>query len=516
MQHETNLKLKEIALLRQKRDLKQGLPHIYGFPWYPWAKKFVDSTNRINFLCAGNQLSKSSTQIRKCIDWAVNKEKWPTLWATRPLQFWYLYPTKEVATIEYHKKWVEEFLPAGKYKDDPYYGWKVEMDGKYIQAIHFFSKVSVYFKTYAQQVKNLQSGTCHAIFCDEELPFEIFAELKARLLGSRGHFHMVFTATLGQQEWKDTIEPVSKKREKFPAAFKLQVSVWDCQYYIDGSASQWTDERIAEETALIGDKREIQRRLFGKFVLASGLRYPAFDRDRNWVEPPKDQLVPPKDWPRYLAVDIGSGLNPDKKNNSHPGAVAMIAVRPDMKYGRIYKAWRGDNERTTAGDCFNKALDMRGDEQMTRMWYDWQCKDFAIIAERNGEPFEPAEKGHDRGEEALNTLFKYQMLVIDDNGDPELEKMVNEFCNLKKDEAKQSAKDDLIDTARYVVVLIPWNWEAMRTEVKEEAKKKKPPPSVTQQRLDFYNGTSQSGFDTDIMTVWEDEIQEYNEYMEIH
>ncbi len=67
-----------------------------------------------------------------------------------------------------------------------------------------------------------------------------------------------------------------------------------------------------------------------------------------------------------------------------------------------------------------------GSEFMQRQWYDWQCKDFSIIAQRMGEPFEPAEKGHDIGENTVNTLFKHGMLVIDDNGDPEMEKLVNE------------------------------------------------------------------------------------------
>lgn len=455
----------------------------------------------------------SSTQIRKCIDWATDRKGWPKLWATRPLVFWYLYPTKEVATIEFEKKWIEEFLPKNDFKGDENYGWKAEYKDKYISALHFNTRVSVYFKTYAQQIKNLQSGTCHAIFCDEELPYESFPELRMRIAGCRGYFHMVFTATLGQQEWKDTIEPDDVKREKFKTASKWQVSYYDSQHYEDGTPSMWTDQRIKEEIEMIGDQREIDRRIHGKFVLSTGLKYPGFERSKNYVEP-KDKVLPPKLWPRYVGVDIGSGKNPDRKNQSHPAAICFIAVRPDYKFARIYKFWRGDDETTTAGDVLNKFILLRGQEHMTRQFYDWQCKDFSLIAQRMGEPFEKAEKGHDIGENTLNTLFRHGMLVIDDTGDPEMDKLVNEFCSLKKDESKQTAKDDGIDSARYGTSLIPWNFSQIRAKVQAETAKSAKPKTEADLRRE-YTLNSKNDDDESMNTLWDKEIASWNEYYEV-
>jgi phage terminase large subunit-like protein len=513
MPNKIELAKKELELLKAKKQMMDDLPHLYGFKWYPWAREFFESRNRLNFLCAGNQLSKSSTQIRKAIDWATNRQKWPKLWQTRPLVFWYLYPTKEVATIEFEKKWVEEFLPKNSFKGDSHYGWEAVYKDKYISAINFNSKVSIYFKTYAQQVKNLQSGTVHAMFTDEEMPYEIFPELRMRISATRGYFHMVFTATLGQQEWKDTVEPDDRKRERFKDAAKWQVSYYDSQHYEDGTPSQWTDQRIEEEKKMIGDQREIDRRIYGKFVLSTGLKYPGFERSRNYVEP-KDNAGPPAIWPRYVGVDIGSGLNPDKKNNSHPAAIVFIAVRPDYKFARIYRVWRGDDERTTAGDVLNKFIELRGSEHMQRQFYDWQCKDFSIIAQRMGEPFEPAEKGHDIGENTLNTLFRHGMLVIDDNGDPEMDKLVNEFCSLKKDESKQTAKDDLIDATRYGCTLIPWNFSQIRAKVQAEAVKKQKPKTEQQKRREYVLN-SRNDDEKDLNTLWEDEIAAWNDYYEV-
>lgn len=510
MQEKKLLQLKELELLKKRKELAEGLPHLYGFKFYPWAREFFDSTNRMNLLCAGNQISKSSTQIRKCIDWATDTKKWPRLWQIRPLQFWYLYPTKETATIEFEKKWVEEFLPRGEYEKHPVYGWKKDYDKKHINAIHFNSRVSVYFKTYAQQVKHLQSGSCNAVFCDEELPYDLFPELKMRLAGTRGYFHMVFTATMGQVEWEDAIEPKNPKREKFKSAFKQQVSMYDCLKYEDGSNSSWTVERIKEEEQMIGDPREIKKRIHGKFVVTSGLKYEGFDRDRNFIEPKEP---PPASWGRYMGVDIGSGKNADSRNNSHPGAIYFVAVNPEHTFGRIYKGWRGDHESTTAGDCFNKAIELRGLENMHRQFYDWQCKDFGLIAGRAGEPFEKAEKGQDLGTETLNTLFRFGMLVIDDVGDPELEKLVAELCNVKKDDPKQSAKDDATDAVRYATVLIPWNFNHIKFEVKRRMEKAKP-QTEEQRRIEWWKNSVPEGipFGNELL---EDEIAAYNELYEI-
>jgi hypothetical protein len=149
----------KIRIKEEQLKLRAGLPFLYGWKWYPWAREFFESTNKQNFLCAANQISKSSTQIRKCIDWATNQGTWDALWGRQPIQFWYLYPSRDVATIEFETKW-KQFLPRGDFKDHPVYGWKEEKRKGEIWALHFHIGVHVYFKTYAQDSMNLQTGTC--------------------------------------------------------------------------------------------------------------------------------------------------------------------------------------------------------------------------------------------------------------------------------------------------------------------------------------------------------------------
>lgn len=510
-----NLQLREIELLKRKKLLLENLPHLHGWKWYKWAWEFFTSTNRLNFLCAGNQLSKSSTQIRKAIHWATEPSLWPEIWATRPLTFWYLYPTKEVAHVEVTKKWVEEFLPQGELKDDPQYGWEIEKRDRWVWAIHFRTGVTIYFKTYAQDAQHLQAGSVWAVFADEELPFDLFPELGQRIKATRGIFSMVFTATLGQLEWKDTIEGKGK-RERFPNAAKWQISMYDSQQYMDGTPSPWTDERIKEEEALCPDAKEIQRRVHGKFVVSGGLKYGGFNRDINVKE--ALPLETYKSWHIYSGVDIGSGLSPDG-NKGHPSAICFIAVRPDFKYGRVFRGWIGNDCQTTAGDVLNKYIEISADLEVAQHFYDWHNKDFHIIAQRAGIPFEPAEKGHETGETTLNTLFKNGMMDIDDI--PELEPLTRELGALLKDTPKTKAKDDFSDGLRYGVTRIPWNFAAIRDIIlgAHKVKQRKrvwvesQDDKLLRERLEFKKQISTPG--AAIQEVWEEEIRAWNELYEV-
>lgn len=448
---ELRLKFEKQKLLEKKLELVRGLPHLHGWNWYQWAWEFFQSTNHYNFLCAANQISKSSTMIRKAIDWATDRSKWKTLWRSQPLQFWYLYPNSNTATIEFEKKWVPHFLPREKYKTDPVYGWRCEYKNKSIFALHFNSGVSIYFKTYGQDVQDLQTGTVDAIFCDEELPEELFSELNSRILATDGYFHMCFTATLGLEMWRCTMEEIGTKDEMFKGALKLQVSMYQCLNYRDGTASHWTVERIERAKNSCKSDAEVKRRVYGRFVVDGNLKYGAFSKAKNIN---RNVTPVPAGWLIYSGVDIGSG-----GKEAHPAAISFVAVRPDFRFGRVFRGCRMDGILTTSGDILQKHTELKGKMQMTGQHYDWQAKDFWTIASRVGETFLPAEKSHDIGEQFINVLFKNSMLELDDI--EELRPLVTELISLKKDTPKTKAKDDFIDSMRYAITRIPWDWEAI-------------------------------------------------------
>lgn len=444
---EVAAKLERIALLEKRLEMQDGLPHLYGQKFYKWQREFFESTNKNNFLVAANQCGKSAVNIRKCIHWATAVELWPKLWASKPTQFWYLYPSSQTATAEFWTKWEPEFLPRGKYKDHPVYGWEAYFQKGELKHIRFNSGVMLYFKTYTQDAQNLQAGTCYAIFGDEELPEELFDELSMRRAATDGYYHNVFTATLGQETWRRTMEEKGEK-ELFPDAFKLNVRMWDCLTFEDGSPSHWTPDRIKRLERACRSEAEKQRRIYGRFVKDEGLKYPAFDRSLN-VTPVRDV---PRDWLVYAGVDVGGG------HGGHPAAIAFIAVSPDFSEGVVFKGWRGDGIVTTASDVALKFVEMKANLPVVAADYDFAAKDFGTIAARMGLTFNKAQKSHDIGEQIINVLFKNRMLTIADT--PELLPLVTELSTLGIDTPKNKAKDDFVDALRYAAVRVPWNFAA--------------------------------------------------------
>jgi hypothetical protein len=442
-----DLKKREKELTESVR-LKEGLPHKFGWKWYPWARLWSESHNKEALLCAANQISKSSTQIRTAIEWATNKELWDELWPTRPNQFWYLYPTRPQINQEWETKW-SEFMPRNEFKDDPIYGWKVEKSNGNIVAVHFNSGVHLYFKSYKQETQALQTGTCHAVFCDEELEMEHYNELKMRISASNGYFRMVFTATLGQDFWRRAMEPGPQEEETCPGALKLTVSLYDAMLYDDGSPSIWTDEAISRVRANCSSEQEVLKRVYGRFIVLDGRVIEAFDIKRH-VKPAHS--IPPS-WLWYAGVDPGSG-----GETGHPAGIVFVAVRPDFRAARVPLCWRGDRIQTTNGDVLEKYVQMKKEHNITvtDAAYDWAAKDFEIMATRNGQPFRKAEKSHAIGEQTVGTLFKNDALFLYENA--ETMKLAGELATLQRATRKDMKKDNLYDPLRYALNLIPFDW----------------------------------------------------------
>jgi len=444
------LKAEKLKVLEAEAKFQEELPHRYGWKWYKWAREFYESRNKECFLVAANQVSKSSSQIRKCIEWATNKDLWPILWRTKPRQFWYLYPTKEVASIEIQTKWIPEFMPRGSLKGHPQYGWRIEKDGRNIAAIHFNSGVSIYFKAYSQDESHLQSSSVHYIACDEELPESLYDELSFRRSATDGYFSMVFTATQGQQIWFDTMEEVGTEREKFKHAWKKCVSMYDCMVYEDGSPSHWSKEKIDRVVASCKSEAEVKRRVYGRFIKDEGLKYGAFEMRRNVCE-----VHPiPYTWHYYAGVDIGAG-----GDKNHPSSICIVAVAPDFKSGRVVGGWQGKDRVTTMGDVlevFKEKFCPPG-RVYAGLFYDYHAKDFGTLAQRAGLPFMPAEKSHEIGQQVVNTLFKNDMLKVFNV--IELQDLMRELMSVPIVGDKRKLLDDFADSLRYATTKINWNFE---------------------------------------------------------
>lgn len=487
----------KLALLELQKKVVDGLPHLYSFKWYKWARQVFESKNKEVFLTAANQLSKSSTAIRKNIHWATEVKLWRDLWPglvahQKPNLFWYFYPNLNSATTEFETKWLD-FLPKGEFKNDPQFGWKEEWEKGFIHSIRFNSGVIIQFKTYSMKASDLQSSSVYHITCDEEMPVHLLAELKSRLNATDGYLLHVFTATLGQLHWQLAMEPPTPSEELHKDALKLQVSLYDSQFYEDGSPSPWTNEKIARAKANCPTEAEIQRRIYGRFVKSAGLRYESFSIEHNM----SDAHPIPSSWMVYSGIDIGSG-----GQSGHPAGIIFLGVSPDFKQGRIFRAWRGDGVPTAASDIYEKYRELRGGIICQQQIYDYAGKDFFTYVSRIGESFMPSDKAREAGSGLLNILFKSKMLKLQ-REDPEIGKLVQELTSLPTEIDKRKAKDDLIDALRYAAMAVPWDFSDIEQTItaQEQLKKEAEPVSIkseAQLRRDWFISGDKASPEMDI------------------
>lgn len=497
----------ELALEKKKKELEYQLPHLYAMKMYPWQRTFHDSKNRFNLICSANQIGKSSIAIRRVISNATDTERWKWLYKRKPTMFWYFYPDSATLDREFTTKWEAEWLPRGAMKDDPRYGWTVKRDKGIPTQVQFNSGVTLYFLFYTKKAANMQAGSVDDLTVDEELPMELYSELTFRLAATEGIFNMVCTPTLNQPFWKSAIE----SQDILPHALKLNVSMFDCLKYEDGTPSTaFTVDKINNIIATCKSSTEVQRRVFGKFVTEEGRMFFAYSPERNMIE--RHDIA---NWLVYAGIDYGSG-----GTGGHPAAIVFCAVRPDYQRGVIFKAWRGDGVTTTAGDVLEKYIEMARGLRVVQAWYDYGSKDLGILAERAGVNVTKAEKARDFGASTVNTLFRHQMLSVF-HGDEELDKLSGELLTVMKDQGNSKTGDDLVDAARYCVIGIPWDLsqvEAMQDEPQEKPKVARmlTEEELLAQQIEDRRGQFKRSKGEDEPQAWRELEQEFEDWNEMY
>jgi hypothetical protein len=186
-------------------------------------------------------------------------------------------------------------------------------------------------------------------------------------------------------------------------------------------------------------------------------------------------------------------------------------VRPDYRYGRVFRHWRGDDKIYTMSDVANKYMELSQDLNVTAAFYDYHAKDFKTITDRMGLSFIPAEKKHDVGEQIINVLFKNGMLDVDNT--QECYPIVNELTTLQLGTDKRKAKDDSVDSMRYALTKIPFDFSHVGyVPVREVVRAKQLSPHEVahvernKDRLRMFASESQMSLDG-----VQDEIKNWNE-----
>lgn len=439
------------------RKYKDQLPHLYGFKFFNWSRRFWESTNRYTFICCSNQSGKSIVSIRKALRLATDVAFWPKVFKTTPGYGFYFYPSLKLATREFHTKWVTQVLPRGEMKNDPKYGWEAEFKDKEIYCIHFNIGTKIYFMSYSMKVEDLQASSPHWVSADEEMPIRLWGEISARLLATKGLFSMVCTPTTGDDFWRGVFE-----LNKMPDATVIKATMYDTIKFEDGSPGLRTAKEIEEYKAKLPTKHAIDVRVYAKFSKADSAAFPTFDRYIHCVEP----LAEARTWPTYAGIDLGTGGQNDA------AAIAFIAVRPDFREARVVKLWKGNKaENTSSIDVLRKYQQMRAenDLKVVACHYDQSSKEFQLNAMAEGEMVLPSEKNHVTGQNIMNTLFKHGMLLIEkdcsedaksvdlENNGAYFWELLAEMFESMKELKKKGAKDNQPDSVRYGVTKIPFD-----------------------------------------------------------
>lgn len=424
--------------------------------FYPWQREFYLFMGRLAFLTAANQIGKSSILIIKILNLAMRPELWPEYFGkATPSLFLYLYPDTRTGATEFYEKWEKVYLPKKELQDHPVWGWKV-MQGKdkSIEGVRFASGVTLLFRYYTQKATSMQAMSIDYAGLDEEVPEALWDELMVRTsarsgLGS-GKVATVFTATLGQKFLYDTMERQGSDDEKFPQAFKRQISLYDCLTYCDGTASPiFTKERIRDDIIpMYTSENEIQRRVWGRFVKDSGLLYAEFASKLNTLPYNRDEI---EGWQVYCGIDYGSG-----GINGHPSSISFIAVNDEFFKARCFYVWKSEKVaagyvRTTQADVLTKYQELCQRLNVEpHTYFDWSATDLGILALREGINILPANKNYEHGVGLINSLFRSQQLIIFTGPEAgQTHELITELELINQETAKNHRKDDCADAFRY-------------------------------------------------------------------
>lgn len=161
--------------------------------------------------------------------------------------------------------------------------------------------------SHEQELDKFAGVPRHFIHFDEEPPFDIFKECKARLVDYNGRWWMTMTPVEGMT-W--TYEEIWEKRNT-PLIDIIEVNIHENPHLTAEAIESLLDGLSEDERAIRGQ---------GSYIAISGLVFKVFDPEIHQIP----SGIPPASWTHYLSLDAGF---------SNPTAVLWHAVEPNT--GRV-------------------------------------------------------------------------------------------------------------------------------------------------------------------------------------
>lgn len=161
--------------------------------------------------------------------------------------------------------------------------------------------------SHEQELDKFAGVPRHFIHFDEEPPFDIFKECKARLVDYNGRWWMTMTPVEGMT-W--TFDEIWEKRDTELIDI-IKVNIRDNPHLSEGAIKSLLEGFDEQEQEIRGD---------GDYVAISGLVFKYFDPEVHLIP----SGIPPSSWTHYLSLDAGY---------NNPTAVLWHAVEP--RTGRV-------------------------------------------------------------------------------------------------------------------------------------------------------------------------------------
>jgi len=264
------------------------------------------------------------------------------------------------------------------------------------------------------------------------------------------------------------MERQGEKDEKFPKAFKRQISLYDCLRYADGTPSDiFTKEHIENDIIpMYSTENEIKRRVYGRFIKDSGLLYGEFNNKQNTQDFDRESI---RDWQVYVGIDYGSG-----GKVGHPSSIAFVAVDEHFFNAKCFHVWKSERTgdgyiRTTQADLLKKYQELIVLLKIEpHTYFDWHATDLGIIALRDGINILPANKNYDHGVGLMNSLFRTQQLkIFTGPGSGSTSDLIQELETVSTETLKKNRKDDCADALRYALSSCPMRITKGETVIKK-------------------------------------------------
>lgn len=353
-------------------------------------------------------------------------------------------------------------------------------------------------KVYQSEVFNISVSSSHTYFaqsfqvhnCDEELPHVYWSETSARRDGLNidGYFNMAFTATLSQRFWYEAMECIGLPEERFRDAKKIQVSLYDCQQYMDGTKTGWTNERIQKRIDSCQSEKEVLRRVMGRFVNEELSIISGFSEEQNYKH---GEFIVPSTWSRIISFyvsSVGTGI-------------CVLAVSAEFDKVVVAECHKLD---LTSYEALEKLHALRG-KKSAELYINAEPLDFIEMSQNSGIFFQTVKNPKNGLKDKINSYFKTGVLEIAKSKNSH--ELIMQIRTIKESDVKSYEGYEV-----YGAMAIGLSKLAVSLQNSIEGVKKKVPPKILNEREAFYRGLDRP---LEVVDSYDNEFDEMNELLEL-